>query len=227
MLGSPLSTGDVLGKPENPFDTAGTDQDLLAQMGRDLRDWWPGGPNRNPLGKTTGQSQAEKDAQAYAQTVAALQAEQAALAGDSEAIKLNSSLRAAHAAEGSKEAAVITQLVQQNQDMKDAQSDLKIAAEAENAERTKALSLLDSLQSKTAAYASTQAELGKYLTDNIINQKQYNDALEELRIREVANDPVMKAAEKEAKEFNDAIGTLASSLGQDLLRGLHRQWLCL
>ena len=37
-------------------------------------------------------------------------------------------------------------------------------------------------------------------------------------IREVANDPVMKAAEKEAKEFNSTIGTLASSLGQDLLR---------
>ena len=51
LFGPPLSTGDVLGKPENPFDTAGTDQDLLAQMGGTFGIGGPGGPNRNPLGK--------------------------------------------------------------------------------------------------------------------------------------------------------------------------------
>jgi hypothetical protein len=158
----------------------------------------------------TGESQAEKDAKAMAQTVAALKAETEVLAGNSDATKLNSALLAAHAKAGSENAAIITNLVEGIQGMTAAQEADKKAWKEHTDEVKAADELMRSLEPKVDKLAEDQALLNKYLADGVITQQEYAKASANVTAAIAAQDTATK---KFNKEINDMSTSLATDLG--------------
>jgi hypothetical protein len=140
----------------------------------------------------TGESQAEKDAKAMAQTVAALRAETEVLAGNSDATKLNSALLAAHAKAGSENAAIITNLVEGIQGMTAAQEADKKAWKEHTDEVKAADELMRSLEPKVDRLAEDQALLNKYLKDGVITQQEYAKASANVKTAIEAQDTATK-----------------------------------
>jgi hypothetical protein len=167
-------------------------------------------------GGTTRETQAQKDAAAFARVKDALTAEIAALTGDSEATKLNTALREAHAKAGSEEAAEIHSLVDEIARDTKAKADAKKAKEDDNKLTQEAQKIIESILTPQQKYNKEIEDLTKLLAAGKINYDQFNLAAKKSMDQMNAADPALKQQAEDTKKLQDEVNKLADDMGTEL-----------
>jgi len=168
-------------------------------------------PTPPPVVTSHGQSQAEKDAAAYALVTQRLHDEILALQGHEEQLKLDTALREAHAKAGSVEADVITQQVTDYYALKKSkEDDVKLTQEAKT--------LLEKYEAPVNKYLEDLTELNRLYGLGKISLKDFTTATAQLQDAMAKADPAAKQLAEDQKQLQQTVVNLAGSLAQDLGR---------